>query len=100
AGRLTPHQRPGLPSAHRHELDDPVALRDLILNVKAKLAERPPKAPHGLLHALRTSRQLRICWRVVDELGVDELVRNVEITLRIDLVERPTREPLVVLRHV
>jgi hypothetical protein len=36
---------------------------------------------------------------VVHEIGMDELVRELEIPLRIDLLESATDQPLVVLGH-
>ena len=99
ARRPGAHQRTRVAPAHRHQLDDLVALGNLVLDLKAKLAERALEAPHRLLDALGTSRLLRVRRLVVHEVGVDEFVRELDITLREDLAERAADQPLVVLRR-
>ena len=37
---------------------------------------------------------------VIGEVGMDQLVEQIEIALRVDLVERAPDEPLVVVGHV
>jgi len=97
ARRLTAHERTGVASAHGHQLDDLLAFRDLVRDLEPKAAEGALEAPRGLLDALGASRLLWVRRLVVHEVGMDELVRELEIPLRIDLFKRATDQPLVVL---
>src|SRR5918998_4575004 len=71
ARRLAAHERAGVASAHDHQLDDLVALGDLVLNLEPKAAKGVVEAPHRLPDALGTSRLLRVRGLVIDEVGVD-----------------------------
>jgi hypothetical protein len=99
ARRVTAHQRTRVAPPHRHPLKDLVALGELVLDLEAKLAERVLEAQHGLPDALGAGRPLRVGRLVIDEVGMDEPIRELEVALRVDLVERATNQPLVVLRH-
>jgi hypothetical protein len=99
AGRLATHERAGVASAHDHQLDDLVALGDLVLNLEPKVAEGVVELPHCLLDALGTGRLLWVSRLVIHEVGVDELVRDLEVAVRVDLLESSPDQSLVVLRR-
>ena len=97
ARRLTTHEGAGVASAHDHELDDLVALGDLVLNLEPKAAEGVVEAPYRLLDALGTCRLLCVRRLVIHEVGMDQLVRYLKVAFRVDLLERPPDQTLVVL---
>ena len=63
-------------SAHDHQLDDLVALGDLILDLEPKVPEGAPEVLHRPPDALRTSRLLWVRRLVVHEIAVDELAAS------------------------
>jgi hypothetical protein len=99
ARRLAAHERAGVASAHDHALNDLVAGSDLVLDLEPKIAEGAVEALHRLLDALRARWVLRVSRLVVLEVRVDELVRESEIALRVDLLESATDQPLVLFRR-
>jgi hypothetical protein len=66
---------------------------------KRELGERCVEVPHRLLDALWSARLVRVRRVVVHEIGVDQLVSQLDIALRVELLERPANEPLIVVRH-
>ena len=88
-----------MPAAHRDLLDDEVALGDLLVHLEAEVGERLVEPLHRLPHRIRPNRQIGVLGLVVGELRMHELVHHLEIALRVDLLERTPREPLVVLGH-
>ena len=54
---------------------------------------------HRLPHGVGADRQIGVLRLVVGELRMDELVHDVEVALRVDLLERAPGESLVVVGH-
>src|SRR5206468_7709615 len=85
-------------AVHGHARHDLVALADLVLDVGA---HRPPQAAQPADRFLEALRPLGVAGRrlVIDEVGMDQLVSGVEVSLLEELLEELPRDPLVLLRH-
>src|SRR5437588_8823468 len=81
---------------HGHAGDDLLALRDLVFDVSPHRTPQPAQPANGLLEPLRPLRVVRRRL-VVHEVGMDQLVGHLEVSLLEQLLEHAPGDPLVLL---